>query len=133
MNASQGDSSFPRLFEPITLAGKRLKNRVTHASMTTRMGREQRLTERQLDYYRNRARGGCSLIVTEPLTAWRRQQAPHKLRVRGGDAFADLQRFADAVESEDCRLLGQIRIPAAGGTSAAETRSPGARPRCRTT
>jgi dimethylglycine catabolism A len=114
MSAAPGEAAFPRLFEPITLAGKWLRNRITHASMTTRMGREQRLTEGQLAYYRNRARGGCSLIVTEPLTAWRRQQAPHKLRVRGEDAFADLQRFAEAVESEDCRLLGQIQDPGRG-------------------
>lgn len=114
MSAASGDPAFPRLFEPLTLSGKRLKNRVTHASMTTRMGREQRLTERQLAYYRNRARGGCSLIVTEPLTAWRRQQAPYKLRVWGDDAFADLQRFAESVESEDCRLLGQIQDPGRG-------------------
>ena len=39
-------AAYPHLFEPIELAGRRLKNRVTHASMTTRMGREQRLTKR---------------------------------------------------------------------------------------
>lgn len=114
MNAPPPAAPFPRLFAPLTLAGRRLKNRVTHASMTTRMGREQRLTEQQLNYYRNRARGGCSLIVTEPLSAWRRQQAPHKLRVFGDDALADLQRLADAIESEDCRLLGQIQDPGRG-------------------
>jgi hypothetical protein len=114
VSAAEADTPFPRLFEPITLAGRRLRNRVTHASMTTRMGREQCLTEQQLAYYRNRARGGCSLIVSEPLNGWRRQQAPHKLRVWGEDAFADLQRFADAIESEDCRLLGQIQDPGRG-------------------
>lgn len=114
MSVSPGDPPFPSLFTPLTLAGRTLKNRITHASMTTRMGRDQRLTEPQLAYYRNRARGGCSLIVTEPLNAWRRQHAPHKLRVWDEAALPDLQRFAEAVESEDCRLLGQIQDPGRG-------------------
>jgi len=107
-------AAYPRLFEPVELAGRRLKNRVTHASMTTRMGREQRLTGQQLAYYRNRALGGCSLIVTEPLNAWRVQRAPHKVRVWDDEAFDDLARWADAVESQDCRLLGQIQDPGRG-------------------
>jgi len=107
-------AAYPHLFEPIELAGRRLKNRVTHASMTTRMGREQRLTAQQLAYYRNRALGGCSLIVTEPLNGWRIQRAPHKVRAWSDDALDDLQRWAEAVESEDCRLLGQIQDPGRG-------------------
>jgi dimethylglycine catabolism A len=105
---------FPQLFAPLALAGRPLKNRITHASMTTRMGREQRLSEAQLRYYANRARGGCALIVTEPLNAWRRQQAPHKLCVWNDDALDDLQRLAEAVEPQDCRLLGQIQDPGRG-------------------
>lgn len=107
-------AAYPHLFEPIELAGRRLKNRVTHASMTTRMGREQRLTEQQLAYYRNRALGGCALIVTEPLNGWRIQRASHKVRAWRDDALDDLQRWAEAVESEDCRLLGQIQDPGRG-------------------
>ncbi len=50
--------SYPRLFEPVVLAGRRLRNRVTHASMTTRLGREQQVSGPLLAYYRSRARGG---------------------------------------------------------------------------
>ena len=107
-------AAYPHLFEPIELAGRRLKNRITHASMTTRMGRDQRLTERQLAYYRNRALGGCAMIVTEPLNGWRIQRAPHKVRAWSDDSLDDLQRWAEAVESEDCRLLGQIQDPGRG-------------------
>jgi hypothetical protein len=82
--------------------------------MTTRMGRDQRVTGMQLAYYRNRARGGCALIVTEPLNAWRIQRAPHKVRAWTDDALGDLQKWAEVVESEDCRLLGQIQDPGRG-------------------
>jgi len=107
-------SSYPLLFSPFTLAGRTLRNRVTHASMTTRMARDQRVTSQQLDYYRNRALGGCSLIVTEPLNGWRRQKAAHKLRAWDDADLDGLQRLAAAVEEEDCRLLGQIQDPGRG-------------------
>jgi len=107
-------SGYPQLFSPFTLAGRTLKNRVTHASMTTRMARDQQVTETQLDYYRNRARGGCALIVSEPLNGWRRQKAPHKVRAWDDGALAGLQRWAAAVEENDCRLLGQIQDPGRG-------------------
>jgi 2,4-dienoyl-CoA reductase-like NADH-dependent reductase (Old Yellow Enzyme family) len=105
---------YPELFRPITLAGHALRNRVTHASMTTRMARDQRVTPQQVDYYRNRARGGCALIVTEPLNGWRRQKAAHKVRAWDEGAFGDLQRWAAAVEEHNCRLLGQIQDPGRG-------------------
>jgi 2,4-dienoyl-CoA reductase-like NADH-dependent reductase (Old Yellow Enzyme family) len=107
-------TGYPQLFSPLALAGRTLKNRVTHASMTTRMARDQQVTAQQLDYYRNRALGGCSLIVTEPLNGWRRQRADHKLRAWDDAAFDGLQRLAAAVEEQDCRLLGQIQDPGRG-------------------
>jgi len=107
-------SGYPQLFSPFTLAGRTLKNRVTHASMTTRMARDQQVTETQLDYYRNRARGGCALIVSEPLNGWRRQKAPHKVRAWDDGTLPGLQRWAAAVEENDCRLLGQIQDPGRG-------------------
>ena len=107
-------TSYPQLFSPLVLAGRTLKNRVTHASMTTRLARDQQVTAQQVDYYRNRALGGCSLIVTEPLNGWRRQRAAHKLRAWDDAAFDGLQRLAAAVEEQDCRLLGQIQDPGRG-------------------
>jgi dimethylglycine catabolism A len=108
-------SRYPALFSPLVLpCGARLKNRVTHASMTTRMGRDQGVTEQQIRYYANRAKGGCALIVTEPLNSWREQKNPYKARVWNDDHLDTLKRWADAVESEDCRLLGQIQDPGRG-------------------
>lgn len=107
-------SSYPTLFAPFTLAGKRLRNRIVHASMTTRMGDKGRVTERQLQYYANRARGGAAMIVTEPLSMARHQHIPYKIRAYDDTELDSLKRWADAVESEDCRLLGQVQDPGRG-------------------
>ena len=45
----------------------RLRNRLVHASMTTRMAQDARVTQALVDYHETRAMGGAALIVTEPL------------------------------------------------------------------
>ena len=107
-------NSYPSLFSSFTLAGKRLKNRIVHASMTTRMGEKGRVAERQLHYYANRARGGAAMIVTEPLSMARHQHIPYKIIAYHDDELDSLKRWAAAVESHDCRLLGQIQDPGRG-------------------
>lgn len=103
-----------RLSEPLILAGKRIRNRVAHASMTTHMGYQSRVTDRQIRYYENRAKGGAALIVTEPLLMAPHQTNSARIRVWNDDNLGGLKRWADAVESQDCRLLGQIQDPGRG-------------------
>jgi 2,4-dienoyl-CoA reductase-like NADH-dependent reductase (Old Yellow Enzyme family) len=110
----QNESLYPSLLSPFTLAGKRLRNRLVHASMTTLMGENTRVTDRLVQYHANRARGGAALIVTEPLSMAPHQTIPYKVRVWNDDNLDGLKRWADAVESEDCRLLGQIQDPGRG-------------------
>jgi len=102
------------LSEPLVLAGKRLRNRVAHASMTTHMGYQSQVSDRQIQYYENRAKGGAALIVTEPLLMAPHQTNPARIRVWNDDNLGGLKRWADAVEKHDCRLLGQIQDPGRG-------------------
>ncbi|HUP94131.1 MAG TPA: FAD-dependent oxidoreductase [Burkholderiales bacterium] len=105
---------YPSLLAPFELSGKRLRNRLIHASMTTLLGANTRVTDRLIQYHANRARGGAALIVTEPLSMAPHQTLPNKVRVWNDDNLEGLERWADAVESEDCRLLGQIQDPGRG-------------------
>lgn len=107
-------SPYPSLLAPFTLAGQRLKNRVVHASMTTRMGANMRVTDRLVQYHANRARGGAALIVTEPLSMAPHQNIPYKVRAWNDDDVAGLARWAAAVEAHDTRLVGQIQDPGRG-------------------
>lgn len=105
---------YPALFAPFTLAGKRLRNRIVHASMNTHMAENTRVTDRLIQYHANRARGGAALIVTEPISMARHQNVSYRARAWNDDNLDGLKRWADAVESEDCRLLGQIQDPGRG-------------------
>jgi 2,4-dienoyl-CoA reductase-like NADH-dependent reductase (Old Yellow Enzyme family) len=100
---------YASLLAPFTLAGQRLKNRVVHASMTTRLGENRHVTDKLVQYHANRARGGAALIVTEPLSMARHQNIDYKVRAWNDDDVAGLTRWAAAVRAHDSHLLGQIQ------------------------
>ena len=97
------ENKYPLLFSPLVSGRLRLRNRILHASMTTRRVVDQRVTPGMVQYYANRARGGAALVVSEPLNMSRLQQAAHKVRVWHDANLEGLQRRAAAVEGEDCR------------------------------
>lgn len=102
----------PSLIEtPFELAGKRLRNRIVHASMTTLTVRGGGVMDPQIQYYANRARGGAGMIVSEPLAMSPLQAVPAKTNVFDDRNLDGLQRWADAVETAGARLLGQIQDP----------------------
>lgn len=102
----------PSLLEaPFALAGRRLRNRIVHASMTTLRAANAATTQGQIQYYENRARGGAAMVVTEPFTWSAMQDVPHKTRTWRDDSMDGLKRLAEAVERHDCRLLAQIQDP----------------------
>ena len=103
------ESNFAALLAPLTLAGRRLRNRVVHASMTTMMASGGRVSDSLITYHANRASGGAAMTVTEPIG-----MAHHQARLARTQAWNDadldgFKRWADAVESQDCRLIGQIQ------------------------
>lgn len=102
-------AEFHALFTPVTLAGKRLRNRITHASISLLSTPAGQVTDRMVQYHANRAAGGAAMIVTEPLGMMRHQAAMPRVRICGRENGEGLKRLADAVESQDCRLLGQIQ------------------------
>jgi 2,4-dienoyl-CoA reductase-like NADH-dependent reductase (Old Yellow Enzyme family) len=107
-------SAFESLQSPLILAGHRLRNRVVHASMTTRFQSGGKVTPMLIDYCVNRARGGAAAVVSEPLAMMRSQASVPKVQVFDGLNADGLKRWADAVESLDCRLLGQVQDPGRG-------------------
>jgi len=107
-------SAYPRLFEPLQAGRLRLRNRVAHASMSTRMAVNMRASPRLIDYYANRARGGAAMVITEALSMAQHQTLPHKLRIWSDEGVVELGRLAEAVESHDCRLIGQVQDPGRG-------------------
>jgi 2,4-dienoyl-CoA reductase-like NADH-dependent reductase (Old Yellow Enzyme family) len=96
---------------PYSLAGKRLRNRIVHVSMTTLRAANGTATPAQVQYYENRAKGGAAMVVTEPFCWSKMHDVTHKTRAWTDDNLDALKRFAEAVEQHDCRLIAQIQDP----------------------
>lgn len=107
-------TAYPLLFSPFSLGGVTLRNRVAHAAILTRFTRDGLASDRLVNYYRNRAAGGAGMIVTEPLAMILSNQDPGRLRVWDDGGRDSLCRLAEAVESLDCRLIGQVQDPGRG-------------------
>lgn len=102
-------SRYPRLFAPLDRGRLHLKNRIVHASMTTRRVLDGRVTDSMIQYYANRAAGGAAAVISEPLNMASVQTATHKVKVWDRKNIAGLKRWAAAINAFDCLLLGQIQ------------------------
>ena len=60
-------AAFPRLFSPVDLRGKTLRNRIVFGAHTANMAENGLPGERHIGYYAERAIGGAGMIVVEPV------------------------------------------------------------------
>ena len=105
--AEISEQPYPTLFSPIEIGSVRLKNRVVHASISTRFADRGQVSDALIDYHANRARGGAAMIVTEPLNMHAGQRSATRVDVVAAASLDGLTRWADAVGAFDCHLLGQ--------------------------
>ena len=97
------------LFSPITIGHRELRNRIAHAATVTGLGQARGVTDRLVAYHRARAEGGAAMIVTELLNVHPTSTgAPILVSAHDEANLADFTRWADAVESAGCRLIGQL-------------------------
>lgn len=101
-------TAYPHLFSPFRLGRLDLPNRIVHASTSTHYAQAGHVTDRLIDYYVNRARGGASLLVSEPMAMLSSHQLPTRPAVLSGNRDA-LKRWAHAVEAAGGRMLGQVQ------------------------
>ena len=100
---------YPTLFSPLQVGAHTLRNRVVHTATVTGYGANTRPSERLIEYHRARAAGGTAMIVTELMPVHHTSLAnPFLVSVFDEDNLDPLKHWAEAVEGEDCRLVGQI-------------------------
>ena len=63
-------SRYPHVFQPLTIRATTVRHRIMVTGHTQLYGQDGLLSERHIDYYAERARGGAALLVLE-------QQAAH--------------------------------------------------------
>jgi len=115
MNRS-ADAAAEALFTPLTIGPMTVRNRVMMSGHALLYGEHGTLSQRHVDYYRERAAGGVALLVTE-------QQAAHPSGanyLQGCRAYDPAsvpwyERLAEAVHGEGARILVQLFCGGAQG------------------
>ena len=102
-------TAYPNLFSPVRVGRHELPNRIVHASTSTHYASQGQVTGRLIDYYVNRAKGGASLLVSEPMGMLSTQNLPTRPAVLSGINADALKRWAEAVRREGGLMLGQVQ------------------------
>ena len=100
---------FPHLFAPITLGRYTLKNRIMNTGHAAHFQTGAGLpTQRYVDYVRERAKGGCSIIVTGFTAPCHDGEAALSLASFDESIVPIYQRMSEATHDYDVPLLAQL-------------------------
>ncbi len=102
-------SDFNLLFSPLKIGTVVVPNRIHFAAHMTNFAESNRISERHVYYYRERAKGGCGLITTEELTVHPTDYAYARLV----DAFTPevipgFLNLTRAVHEYDTKIFAQL-------------------------
>ena len=98
-----------RIFEPVQLRNKTLRNRITFGAHTANMSAGGLPGERHLAYYLERAIGGAAMIVTEPMPVHTSARLTRGNFRHGDDAVVDgFRKITEACNSEGAIMLQQL-------------------------
>jgi len=111
---------YPHLFTVGKIGSLKLKNRVVMPAMGTRLATTNgELTEQQIRYYEERAKGGTGLIITEFTTVDFElgRAAANQLRFDDDCFIPGFRRLADAVHTYGARVFVQLHHAGRESTS----------------
>ncbi len=97
-----------KLFEPLTIKGLRFKNRIVMLPLANKLHSiTGEVTQRLIDYYIERARGGAGLIIVQ-LSTITTDLSSSRLNISLDDYIAGLNDLAEAIKLWGCSAAIQI-------------------------
>lgn len=103
------EARYPNLSAPLQRGRLALKNRLMMMATVTNLGTNARITDAQVAFYVDRARGGVAAIVTEGMSVHPTSiPNPYVPLAFEPGLRSDLQRLADAVHAHDCAIYAQL-------------------------
>jgi len=101
---------FKKLFEPTQIGEMQLKNRIVMPPMATIYANEDgSVSQRTIDYYEARARGGVGLIIVEVTAPSLQCTSPHQLSLGDDKYIPGWRRLIEAVHKHDTKIAVQIQ------------------------
>ncbi len=105
---------YPHIFSPGNIGILNLHNRLIMSLYPTKYGENGQVTERLIEFFRARARGGVALIVMDGfcLDYPGAYKGPAELRADGPEHIQGLRELIGAVNNEGTRAFTQLNYPA---------------------
>lgn len=107
-------SNVNTLFQPITIGGTKIKNRIVLPSMSTCFGNLDGTPSRQLlAHYGERAKGGAGLLITEAIDVLYPHQKQNitTLSLNGTPRYPHWQEITETVHAFGAKILAQLYHP----------------------
>ncbi len=98
-----------KLFEPLKINGLEIKNRFVRSATVDNLGKNKMVSEAQMAFYREMARGEVGLIVSSgmfpSLDGW---AAPGQLGIHHDDMFPSLKKLVSVVHENGGKVAAQL-------------------------
>jgi 2,4-dienoyl-CoA reductase-like NADH-dependent reductase (Old Yellow Enzyme family)/thioredoxin reductase len=102
-------NKFSALFQPGNIGTLRLKNRLIMPAMGNNLADEEgNATDRMIDYYRARARGGVGLVVIQFTSVTAEDTTPNHLALYDDKFIPGLRRLVEAIHGEGAKAAVQL-------------------------
>jgi 2,4-dienoyl-CoA reductase-like NADH-dependent reductase (Old Yellow Enzyme family)/thioredoxin reductase len=95
---------YKHLFQPCSVGTLQLKNRIIMPPLTTNYAKDGLVSDRMIDFYRVRARGGAAMIIVEDaiVEVPRGKHTLNDLAIDRDDCIAGLRRLSQAIKESGC-------------------------------
>jgi NAD(H)-dependent 7beta-hydroxy-3-oxo-delta4-cholenoic acid oxidoreductase len=104
-----------KLFSPISIGSMGLKNRIVMAPMNSRLGNEDgTVSQRLIDYYEARAKGGAGLIILPSISVDRISPFKNNLVLWDDKFIPSFRDVTEAVHAHGTKVAPQLCHPAPG-------------------
>ncbi len=101
--------AFQYLFSPLQIGSVVVPNRIHFAAHMTNFGEDQKINDRHVYYYLERAKGGCGLITTEEMSVHPTDHAYEKLvDAFEPDVIPGYQRLTQRIHEYDTKIFAQL-------------------------
>lgn len=98
-----------KLFEPFKINGLSIKNRFVRSATVDNLGEDLKVSQKQLDFYRELARGEIGLIISSglfpSLDGW---AAPGQLGIHDDSMIPELAKLVDVVHRNGGKIAAQL-------------------------
>ena len=103
-------TQFKKLFEPVRIGQMQLKNRIVMPPMGTGYAAEQGyVSQRQIDYYEARAKGGVGLVIVEVTAPDLQCQGPRQPTLGDDSYISGWQDLTGAIHRYGARIAVQLQ------------------------